>query len=178
MKILLLAFILFFNFSYAQNNGNDSLLCDIKKTKTDRLLLYDKDCFIWIRQEVFFKEKMTEVSFGQFKTISDTIYFEFPDSTRHTNKYYCYCKYEGHEFKGFQLYNIPETWPPGSLDRVYKDMYNSKTPNFSQFSTLVSFKAVKQKDKIIFTDYVNGKYIKREYIVIPEIIPIKNPVTH
>lgn len=144
---------------------DDSLFCNANKSKTDRLLLYDKDCFIWIKQETTSKEKLISLSFGHFKTIGDTIYFTFPDSTRNANKYYCYCKYKGYDFIGFQLYNVPETWPPGSIDRVYKDLFKTKTPNLSQMTTLVRFKAIKQKDKLIFLDYKGNKYTNNEYIL-------------
>lgn len=154
----------FVNFLHAQNRGADSLLCHIKNGNTDRVLLYDKDCFIWIREDTSTLGMMLEITFGQFKTIGDTIYFTHPDSTRSKNKYYCYCKYKGDSHIGFHFYNVPETWPPGSIDRVYNDIFKTAAPGLNQLAFTTRFKAVKRKDRIIFLDHNDSGYLDNEYI--------------
>lgn len=162
MTKLLAAFIFLFNMSHAQHF--DSLLCNTRNSSTNRLLLYDKDCFVWIKQDSTTLGIMHNIAFGQFKTIGDTIYFTHPDSTRAKNKYYCYCKYKGDSHANFNFYNVPETWPPGSIDRVYKDIFKTPPANLSQFAVLICFKAVKQKDKVIFMDRTDPNDLTNEFI--------------
>lgn len=163
MPKLLLAFIILVHVSFAQNSRHDSLLCNIKNSSTDRLLLYDKDCFVWIKQDSTSLGIMLEIGIGQFKTIGDTIYFTYADSTRSKNKYYCYCSYKGDSYVGFHFYNVPETCPPGSIDRVYKDMFKTTAPALTQYMVLMQFKAVKQNDKIIFLNHHDSGYQTKEY---------------
>lgn len=164
MSRFLLVFIFLANVSLAQNSENDSLLCNSKNSGTDRLLLYDKDCFIWIKEDSTSLGIMYTIALGQFKTIGDTIYFSHPDSTRSKNKYYCYCKYKGHTFTGFQLYNVPETWPPGSMNRVYKDIFNALPSKSGVIGIFVNFKAVRRNEKVIFLDLDDPHDLSKEYI--------------
>ncbi|MGZ4117917.1 MAG: hypothetical protein ACXVPY_10565 [Bacteroidia bacterium] len=149
-----------FLFGTLLTSKGDTLLCNIKKTNTDRILLYDRDCFIWIRQHIIVDDNELIVTYGQYKSIGDTIYFNYPDSTRLSNKYFCYSSTKYNSEKNFHFYNIPETYPPFSSDRVYKALFKTKTPNLGETTFFEKFRAIKRDGKIIIEDglYEDSKF--------------------
>jgi hypothetical protein len=154
-KTLTIILLLSSSFGYSQKHIGDTLYYNSKKPKSDRLLLYDKSYFVWITKEVASKEQgghveySRDVTYGQYKSIGDTIYFTFPDSTQAPNRYFCFCSDKFNTNKSFQFYSTPETFPPNQIDRVYKDMFNVPPPNIEEFQFHRTFKAVRRKGGII-----------------------------
>jgi hypothetical protein len=112
--------------------------------------MYDKDCFIWVRQEILDKDTAIAAMFGQYKIIGDTTYFTFPDSTRKPNRYFCYCPDGYTKDNRMHLYFDKGSSPPDDLTKIYKEIYHSKPPNLDRLIIYISFKAVRQGNKYIF----------------------------
>lgn len=143
------------------SKSGDTLFCNSKNPSTDRILFYDKDCFIWIRQHVVVSNELL-ITYGQYKSIGDTIYFSNPDSTRQPNKYFCYSSTKDNSKKDFHFYNTPETYPPFSIDRVYKAMFKSATPHLGETTFSETFQAIKKNRTVIIEDglYEDSKFTK------------------
>ena len=153
-RLLIIFFVLCSTIILGQKH-NDILLCNSTAEKIDRLLLYDNDCFIWVRQDTLNDEEIIAGMFGQYKVIGDTTYFMHPDSSRLPNRYFCYCPDGYTKENRMHLYFEKGSSPPDDLTKIYRDVYNTKPPNLTRMTIFISFKAVRQGNKYIFYDYDN-----------------------
>lgn len=123
--------------------------------------MYDKDCFIWVRQEIvnndFGRDTIVASMFGQFKVIGDTTYFLYPDSARAPNRYFCYCPDGYTKGNRMHIYFEKGKYPPDDLSQIYKDVYKTKPPKFDRMTMFISFKAVRRGNKYIFYDKIDSK---------------------
>lgn len=160
-KTLLIIFFVLCSTIILGQEHNDRLLCNSKAEKTDRLLLYDNDCFIWVRRDTLNDEEIIAGMFGQYKVIGDTTYFMYPDSSRSPNRYFCYCPDGYTKGNRMHLYFEKGSFPPDDITKIYMDIYNTKPPNLTRMTIFVSFKAVRQGNNYIFFDY--NKKVGNEY---------------
>jgi len=161
--ILTLFLFLLTNTKASGQRSGHSLFCNDTNPQTSRILLYDKDCYMWVRRDTLLNEEILRVTFGHYTVNGDTLNFNCPDTTRKPNKYFCYCGNKYNKTKQPNLYSSPETYPPNDIKNVYKAMFKASAPNLTEIHTSESFKGIRTKNKITLLYYNRDKRPDGEY---------------
>jgi|ERR1035437_959667 hypothetical protein len=122
----------------------DSIFYNIYNPQKDRILLFEKEFFVWIYEKNLDRDTTLDVLYGKYQLKNDTIFFAPPDSNMTENSVFCYCKTKYDVEKRFQFYNKNNNYPPDQLSNVYMRVFKKKMSVNKQIGEFGNFFAVRE----------------------------------
>ena len=145
IRILKLIILLQVVCNFCFGTEKDSIFYNKSKPEKDRIILFDKKYFVRVYIDVLKNDTTINIVYGKYHVMKDTVFFMPPDSADKPNEYFCFCKTKYDTKKMFHLYNKKNnSYPPDGIEPIYKKLFKTKPPNYTQITLSSSFKGLKK----------------------------------